>query len=814
MPVRPVVEWLTTVRLPGSALVGAFGENRGSLPESVNDPTPSPLVSVIVRSMGRPELALALTAIARQEHPAVETIVVDATGGRHPALPTIDWRAGHTLRLVSAGKPLKRAPAAALGLASARGEWLTFLDDDDTCEPGHLAALVAAAAAHPDALVVYGSGRLFDAEGRLQRVFGRPFNRALMHYGPLFYWQAALIRTRVRELGCGFDAAFDVCEDRDFLAQIAQHGDFAFAPHVATFNYRPDLGTSGTGEGANRNVARLARYDNLLRAKWAGHGTYHTERVSRRCRIGVRAYHAGDHAAAQRAFEHALADYPDDPNALHGLARLHLVRGQRADAEHYARRAVDINAAAGEYQATLAEILGHVEGPAAPRNAAVSRTAPCPCGSGLRYKTCCGRLPAAVGDTGAPQRDPRCVEAERHVARGEAERARDVLRQALAGATPDRETLVAAARVELALDDASAAFALLERASEWGADAEIGMLLNAAAERCSEQAQHASHWAMARTVMARACARHAETRDDRVRVRILLGSASGEAAAARFAAAIVDNVDVRIVRSPQDLAPGDRLVLWEPHEPDPTLAQVHPARATVRLARDDPDALLRCLVALEELWPDAALDCTVPHESAARTAGPHAVLEYPWIDPALLGVPACAAHAGPLRLGRCGIAAMDHPNDPALFRALRADGHAVLLPPTPFFRAAFVHHGGAEWLGADAALDALPRLDVVVLRSAGAARGMLDAAVLGAMAAARPLVAFNGSVGAREWLVDGGNAYLVDSEDEVLARVRALAHDPRLRAAMGAHARRTAEAVMAAQRERVRRRYRATSLIE
>ena len=114
---------------------------------------------------------------------------------------------------------------------------------------------------------------------RLQ-VFGRPFNRALMHYGPLFYWQSALISTRVRELGCRFYSTLEVCEDRDFLAQIADHGDFVFVPAATTFNYRPDLGTSATGDGANRNVARVARFENLLRAKQAGSGIYHNERAA------------------------------------------------------------------------------------------------------------------------------------------------------------------------------------------------------------------------------------------------------------------------------------------------------------------------------------------------------------------------------------------------------------------------------------------------------------------------------------------------------------------------------------------------------
>src|SRR5690349_15882616 len=239
--------------------------------------------------MGRPELALALRSLAAQHHPALEVIVVDATGGGHPPLPDIRWRPGHVVRVVGGDVRLPRPDAANRGLDAVTGEWFTFLDDDDTCEPSHLAALVAATREHPGALVVYGQGRLFDADGREEMRFGHPFNRALMHFGPLFYWQAGLIATRVRALGCRFDPTFDVCEDRDLLAQIAEHGDFAFVD-VATFNYRPDLGTSGTGRGGNRVDARRVLYDTRLKAKWAASGALHWGRVGRRCRRGVRAF--------------------------------------------------------------------------------------------------------------------------------------------------------------------------------------------------------------------------------------------------------------------------------------------------------------------------------------------------------------------------------------------------------------------------------------------------------------------------------------------------------------------------------------------
>ncbi|RFC37963.1 MAG: Glycosyl transferase family 2 [Candidatus Nitrotoga sp. CP45] len=320
-----------------------------------NQPT-LPLVSVIVRSMGRPELRVALESISRQDYPNVEVIVVDATGGNHPTLPTIAWQSGHSIRIVGGHRQLPRPQAANEGLQAVQGEWFCFLDDDDTYDFDFLSAMLSATHEHPETLLIYGKARMLDANGNVTKLFGSPFNRAMMYYGPLFYWQAAIIRRKVIELGCRFDETFEICEDRDFLHQIAEHCDFAFVP-VVGFNYRPDLGTSGTGPGANRNLPRFLRSEKMLRAKWADAASHHTRKLTEMCMGAVRAFHEGNFALSRTLFNKTLDAYPDDPSALHGLARLGLHDGQLATAEKLARRAIEINPSAAEFCMTMALIL-------------------------------------------------------------------------------------------------------------------------------------------------------------------------------------------------------------------------------------------------------------------------------------------------------------------------------------------------------------------------------------------------------------------------------------------------------------------------
>jgi glycosyltransferase involved in cell wall biosynthesis len=145
-----------------------------------------PLVSIIVRSMGRPELRLALESIAAQDYPRIEIVLVDATGGTHPPLPDIGWRPGHALRMAGGDRRLPRPMACNVGLDAVQGDWFSFLDDDDVYEPHHVSTLIKATRENPDALVVYGQSNMLGPDGRIEKIFGIPFNRAMLYYGPLF----------------------------------------------------------------------------------------------------------------------------------------------------------------------------------------------------------------------------------------------------------------------------------------------------------------------------------------------------------------------------------------------------------------------------------------------------------------------------------------------------------------------------------------------------------------------------------------------------------------------------------------------------
>jgi len=75
------------------------------------------------------------------------------------------------------------------------------------------------------------------------------------------------------------------------------------------------------------------------------------------CTGAIRAFHDGNIALSRTLFNKTLDAYPDDPSALHGLARLGLHDGQLTTAEKLARRAIEINPSAAEFCMTMALIL-------------------------------------------------------------------------------------------------------------------------------------------------------------------------------------------------------------------------------------------------------------------------------------------------------------------------------------------------------------------------------------------------------------------------------------------------------------------------
>jgi glycosyltransferase involved in cell wall biosynthesis len=109
------------------------------------------LVSVVITTHYRNEwLGGAIESALAQTHPAVEVFVVDDSGERF-AEPVVEE---YDVTYLAHERNRGDNEARTTGLASARGEYVQFLDDDDRMRPAKLARQVAVFETHPEVGVV------------------------------------------------------------------------------------------------------------------------------------------------------------------------------------------------------------------------------------------------------------------------------------------------------------------------------------------------------------------------------------------------------------------------------------------------------------------------------------------------------------------------------------------------------------------------------------------------------------------------------------------------------------------------------------
>lgn len=332
----------------------------GGVPE-VHPVTEGPRISVIVRTRDRPGLlAEALASLAAGAYRNAEVVLVN-DGGRPPHVPD-----GFPLpvRRVDLPESRGRAAAAEAGVAAAGGDWIAFLDDDDTAAPEHLATLAGLASAAgvrvaytdaavavyelaaPDEAAPETPGGWVCRERRLP--YSRDFDPDLLvvdNYIP--FNTLAIERALFAEVGA-FDESFPFFEDWDFLIRLAAVTPFHHLPRV-TCEYRHFRGAGHhvLGDRPRQRSDFLAMKARVL----AKHAARLRPDVLARAvdRLRTEAVEAGEAAAGARraAAEEArrARRLEDDHHRAHGeLVALRDEHRRIADDERRLRAALDENA--------------------------------------------------------------------------------------------------------------------------------------------------------------------------------------------------------------------------------------------------------------------------------------------------------------------------------------------------------------------------------------------------------------------------------------------------------------------------------------
>jgi hypothetical protein len=289
-----------------------------------------PLVSIVIRSMDRPTLKHAMQSAARQTWGNIEIVVVAACGDAHRPLP--DTFLGRPVRLIQLHQRLPRPQAANAGLEAAHGEWMSFLDDDDTLLDEHIAKLLAAPRTRNER-VVFSATRALDRKGKLLGHISHQGNHVQLFFHSRSTVGATLLHRSLIEEGARFDPEFPVHEDHDFQVNCATRTEFLFVKQ-ATCIWNAQAGESGCGIGGNNdNPEQRIEAVVRIRKKWSTFFDRLLRNFDAVLFAGQQYLKGGDIPAARECLERALALRPSDVNALNlcGMANMHAGHLDRAE---------------------------------------------------------------------------------------------------------------------------------------------------------------------------------------------------------------------------------------------------------------------------------------------------------------------------------------------------------------------------------------------------------------------------------------------------------------------------------------------------
>jgi glycosyltransferase involved in cell wall biosynthesis len=195
-----------------------------------------PLVSVVLPAVDRPQLLRrALESVAAQRYERFEVLVVD-DGGDEDSRAVVEEFCDSRIRWsrIPRGGVCAARNAA---LASARGEIVAYLDDDNVMDPDWLYAVVCAFDQRPDVDVLYGAIVVDDllrltgeSHGELPKTFLQPWDREA-NIEP----DMGAIAHRNGLPDARFDETLSYHGDGDLLRRLTAHRDPLVLPMVACY---------------------------------------------------------------------------------------------------------------------------------------------------------------------------------------------------------------------------------------------------------------------------------------------------------------------------------------------------------------------------------------------------------------------------------------------------------------------------------------------------------------------------------------------------------------------------------------------------
>lgn len=201
-----------------------------------------------------------IQSVMSQDYPHIQYIVMD--GGSTDGTVELLKQHGEKFRWISQVDK-GQTDAIARGFAMGDGEILTWVNSDDTLEPGAVSRAMQYLADHPEVDLVYGDAAFIDQQGRFiaECAHVEPFDRhRLLHYSDFIVQPAAFFRRSALEQAGGLDITLHWAMDYDLWLKLTKNGKAVYLPgRLANYRWLGDNKTASGGSGRLVEVLAVAQ---------------------------------------------------------------------------------------------------------------------------------------------------------------------------------------------------------------------------------------------------------------------------------------------------------------------------------------------------------------------------------------------------------------------------------------------------------------------------------------------------------------------------------------------------------------------------
>lgn len=215
------------------------------------DPAAGPMISVVVPAFNTPDryLRAAVDSVLAQSYPRWELCLVDGSTdpARSEAIRAQAARDGR-IRLVAVGANRGIAGNTNAGIDAAQGDYVGFLDHDDTLAPQALNEVAAALRTHPATGVLYSDEDKLTEDGarRCDPVFKMGWSPDRLRYSN-YVCHFLTVRADLLASVGGLRPGFDGAQDYDLLLRLA--GATPGAVHIPRVLYHWRYAKASTARG-------------------------------------------------------------------------------------------------------------------------------------------------------------------------------------------------------------------------------------------------------------------------------------------------------------------------------------------------------------------------------------------------------------------------------------------------------------------------------------------------------------------------------------------------------------------------------------